>query len=145
MKKLSSPLLLVMVCAALLAQQTKPAQQVASCGRGENKSHPCKCMQHWSDVQNAYVAACQGKNMSVERLVACIRDEPENVRDHCAAVESYGNWHMNDKGEHDTPMPNQCSSACMRRDCRCADGAQHPGPDSKTVCHFGRSYEEDLP
>lgn len=133
---------MVLVCAALMAQQTKPLPQtttVESCGRGEGGSHHCHCMQHWSDVQNAYMDKCEGKDQSVKKLTECLRNMPDNVRDHCAAVESYGNW-----ADESKPMPMQCTSACKRRDCRCADGAQHPGPDSKTVCHFG-VYSDDLP
>ena len=131
MKKLT---LLFILTAVIFAQQSKP---VESCGLGENKGHPCHCMAHWSQAQNEYMDKCQGKDQSVKKLTECLRDMPETVRDHCRNVESYGNW-----ADESKPMPNQCTSACKHKDCRCADGAQHPGPDSKTVCHFG-VYQED--
>lgn len=146
-------LAILLVCCALLAQ--KPAKQpessVPSCGRGENPSHRCNCMQSWSDAQNEYMQKCQGKDESVKKLIACLRDMPENLKDHCLYAESHGNWHMNDKGEHDQSMPGQCSRACTRADCRCAQGAQHDGGDrpdkkeSKTVCHYMQYSGDDIP
>jgi hypothetical protein len=119
--------LLALAVFALSAQTPK----VESCGLGQKdaKGHVCHCMAHWSEVQNEYLDKCQGKDRSTKKLVACIRDMPQNVRDHCAAVESYGN-----RADESKPMPSQCSSACKRRDCKCGE---RQGVESKNVCHFG--------
>ena len=133
-------LALAFACTLLLAQKPVAPEQVDSCGAGLHKDHPCHCMRHQSDAQNKYMEQCQGKDPSVQKIIECLRAMPDKLADHCAAVESYGNW-----ADESKPMPDQCTSACKRKDCRCAEGASHPGKDSKTVCHFGRYSEEGNP
>jgi hypothetical protein len=115
---------LALLCVALLAQKPKPT--IEACGLGLHKDHPCHCVEHTSQVQTDWMVRCQGVNgRTVEQ---CLKEMPVEIRDHCSVAEHYGNW--NNEGD---PMPQQCSMACKRSDCRCDDGP---------VCHYGHSAKD---
>lgn len=115
--------LILLVCAALYGEKTVP-RQFDACGLGLHKDHPCHCVEHTSDVQNEWVTACLASDPK-KTETDCVKTMPSYIRDHCQAAERYGNWQ--DEGK---PMPNQCTSACKMKDCKCDDGP---------TCHFGHT------
>jgi hypothetical protein len=106
--------------------------------------HPCACMQHADQVQNEFMRSCMARQQDTNDL----RDKKKKLKmsemtancfmtmqTHCDIAEHYGNWHKDENGEHDSPMPMQCARACTRSHCKCdADGS---------LCHFGHDPKED--
>jgi hypothetical protein len=129
-----SAALLAICVAALVAQEARP--MLPACGLGGNQDHPCHCMRHTEEVQNAAMRDCLGEALKDPKaeygnaLKACAPQIP----DHCSIVERYGNWSTDENGEHDKPMQNQCRRACTRSHCKCDDGP---------TCHFAHTLEED--
>lgn len=126
-------LLIAAATALLFAQQS--GTKLPSCGLGMNKDHPCKCMNHTQEVQEQHMRDCIRAAMESgdgpgKAALACAGSMPP----HCSVAEHYGHWEVGEDGEHKAPMPQQCTSACLRRHCMCDDGP---------TCHFGHQPQED--
>lgn len=120
--------LAIFLLAVTLAAQTPATMH--ECGLGKDKAHPCHCVEHTSKVQVDWIDECK---RSGKPETKCWQEMPVEVRDHCAVIEHYGNWHQNEAGQHDSPMPMQCTSACLRSHCFCQDGP---------TCHIMHEPEE---
>jgi hypothetical protein len=115
----------------LVALLRAQAPKLPECHGTRDKDHPCNCLQHTRSVQQAAYVLCE--HMSGKAQRDCEADIPM----HCDLIERYGNWHTNEAGEHDSAMPGQCRSACVRAHCKCDsifDGS---------VCHIAHDPKND--
>jgi hypothetical protein len=124
---------LAVLCLSLMGQ-SKP--MLPDCHMGD-KAHPCACMKHTEQAQNEYMSACLLERPPGEKpgesTAACFA----GMSTHCEIVEHYGRWTVGPDGEHDNPMPQQCTRACTKSHCSC-------DPDGER-CHFAHSISEDAP
>jgi len=100
---------------------------------GIKGSRECQCIKHVEKVQEEHMDACMAsapESSIREARQRCMKEMPL----HCGIVEHYGNWSTDESGEHNAPMPQQCTSACRLGHCHCADGP---------TCHFAHSPEQD--
>jgi hypothetical protein len=129
-------LLLLAATALLLAQQAGSA--MPECGLGTDRDHPCHCMAHTNQVQAEALQSCIADRLAhsddgpkaIDALCA------QAVPEHCVIIEHYGNWNdgFDANGMHNNRMPNQCTRACTRSHCKCADGP---------TCHIMHDPSED--
>ncbi len=130
-------LALLLFAALVWAQGQGGTSGLPECGVND-KDHPCKCIIRVDEVQQQYMRDCKAEKLSDPKskfgsvTAECMAAMP----DHCSIVEHYGNWSTDSEGNHNNPMPNQCTRACTRGHCRCSDGP---------ICHFSHSPSEDAP
>jgi hypothetical protein len=123
------------LCLALIAGALLFGQQSQVkfdfCGLGSH--HECNCVRHTQQVRAVFIQDCDLHAKSDKERDACMKNMPA----HCDVAEHYWRGDSNDNdGEDSGPMPDQCTSACKKKDCKCDDGP---------VCHLAHTAADHQP
>ncbi len=108
--------------ALLLAQQSAP--KFDFCGLGSHRE--CNCVRHTQQVRAQFISKCDLTAKTDKERDECLKNMPA----HCALAEQYI------KDDDGNAMPEQCTLACKRSDCKCDDGP---------TCHMAHVAADHFP